>query len=96
MATSLQNLVTELKSATTQTDASDKNFEGAVHRPDVMLDFVKFTSEIQNFVAMATSLENLSNIIEIPDYDNPTLAANILKLRCTGPELLSILCNFGS
>ena len=38
----------------------------------------------QNFVSMATSLENLSNIMEIPDHDNPTLAAKILKLRCTG------------
>jgi len=51
-------------------------------------------SEIHNFVAMATSLENLSNIIEIPEYDNPTLAAKILKLRCTGPELGSILSFF--
>jgi len=40
MATSLQNLVTKLKSATTQTHPSNKNLEGAVHRPDVMLDFV--------------------------------------------------------
>jgi len=43
---------------------------------------------------MATSLKNLSNMIEIPDYDNPTLAAKILKLRCTGLDLCSILSFF--
>jgi len=40
MATSLQNLVTELKYATTQTHISNKNLERAVQSPDVMLDFV--------------------------------------------------------
>jgi len=34
--------------------------------------------------------------MQIPAHDNPTLAARILKLRCTGPELCSILCNFAS
>jgi len=34
--------------------------------------------------------------MEIPDHDNPTLAAKILNLRCTGPELCSILCNVAS
>jgi len=32
----------------------------------------------------------------IPNYDSPTLAAQILNLRCTGPELCSIMCNFAS
>jgi len=45
-----------------------------------MFDFVQFSSDIQNFVAMATSLQNFGNKIEIRDHRNPTLAAKILKL----------------
>jgi len=36
-----------------------------------------FVSDIQNFVAMATFLQNVGNRIEIHDHINPTLAAKI-------------------
>jgi len=45
---------------------------------------------------MATFLENFGNMTGILNHDNPTLAAQILKLRCIGPELCSILCNYAS
>ena len=47
-----------------------------------MVDLCNFGCQIQNLVAMATSLEILSNEIEIPDTDNPTLEAKNFPLPC--------------
>jgi len=41
-----------------------------------------FGCQIQNFVAMATSLKILGNEIEIPDLENSTLEAKIFPLPC--------------
>ena len=47
-----------------------------------MVDLCNFGCQMQNFVAMETSLEILSNEIEIPDPENPTLEAKIFPLPC--------------
>jgi len=47
-----------------------------MHRAVVLYNF---GCQIQNFVAMATSLEILSNEIEIPDPKNPTIEAKFFR-----------------
>jgi len=63
--------------------------------PELCVILCNFAFDIQNFVVMATSLHNFGNIIEISYHRNPTLTEKIWKLRCTGPDLCSILCHFG-
>ena len=48
-----------------------------------------------DFVAMTTSLENLSNMFEIGNHKKATTAATNLKLQCIWLMLWAILCNVG-
>jgi len=56
---------------------SSKKFEATMHRTGVCSILCNFGSWIWNFVTMATSLQNIGNIIEIRDHTNPTLAAKL-------------------